>query len=254
MISLSELENPGILHPSTRLYYRKFLVKAIIQINGGTLLHHLRNRINQSFVKFNTAVDKRKRDASAFLLDFDKSTVPKQQWSQYDRIVLYTKSDAASDAKHLFAVHTALLKHKIKYRIFLEEVALYAANEETLVGFLNDIDLDTVNISYIERPETATQQAKLECGVLFFKKEPKHKWKIQIKPRVYSIDEKNQFTSYVLNQGGNIVIPARLTHQLTYRHYIQGAYYANDESVLLFLKMILPDFVSKIFKLEKIPG
>lgn len=123
-------------------------------------------------------------------------------------------------------------------------------------------DLKFLENLYIEVPdvEDLTEALVLDEGVMYFKNEPKFKYRAYIKNRGYSIEFRDAMCEFIKANESNtdINISNGLYRQITSPkawRYMFGSYGIdyNHESFLTYLHMLFPGMIGKHYRLEKQP-
>jgi hypothetical protein len=105
-------------------------------------------------------------------------------------------------------------------------------------------------IQHIWQPVNDEAKESLMDDVIYMKN-PTHKFRVTIAEKIYDSTVHEQIIAYAKNHPDNIKLSKSMTRQHSNRRYMRGYYYVNNTEVLLFLKLISPDFVKKIFRVEQ---
>ena len=253
MNSLDKFKKVCKVVDTPKIYYSKYSYRAEFSINGAHLIGYTSEKNYSTFNRFESLVDARIQ-GSKRQIERNKDNYMGYRWNR-----IHTATIGAN-AKLLFKIGKALdvLKGKIRTRVEGSGLCVYVETEEQLLSLLNGCRELRSYLKEMQRPATADSKLKLEENVIFTKEEPKYKWKVQLKTKHYKDDVKEQIWNYLENFPDSVILPKGVKERLNPKRdkpqsYNHGNYYVNDESSLLFLKMIAPDFVFKIFKLEKKP-
>lgn len=254
MNSLNKFKKHCNVVDTPKLYYGKYAYRAEFNINGASLLSYLgsSNRY-ATFSKFNALVESRISNAKR-LISESSGYYGSSNWS-----TMRHKATLLTDARLLYSIHEICqtLKGKIRLRTEHTTLSIFTDTEEQLLTILNGCRRVQSFLVEIQRPASLDVKARLEESVIFSKTLPKYKWKVQLRAKKYTISAREQIWNYLDNFPDAVILPKGVKGRLNPKNrqeWNQGNYYVNDESALLFLKMIAPDFVHKIFKLEQLPA
>ena len=217
-----------------KLFYGKYLFQVSLKIPGIYLYREVKNYgSRKSFVEY---VDNKK-----------------QYVSQNNYWTLRHLKDA--DPKQIFATWQKLkdFEDRIKVRVEASKISICADSEETLrevLTSLKSIKAETVSLFL---PANEEEAEKMKDGILFVS-DPKLKFRAMIRSRRYDETVRTQIHNYVENYEGTILMSPNLKYKLTNsgnsNDYISGYFYVDNMECLMFLQLICPTFVGKIFPLE----
>lgn len=161
----------------------------------------------------------------------------------------------------LYKFHEVWDQHKDDLRLRIEGYKLsYCTNNEKVVEKLASI-AKFKHLLELHCPKDAEAERKLLLDKTVFKKNPTHKFLVTATSRRYTIDEIKRINEYVKNAGYNVTdikFPELFSQRMDgcgYTHsgpYLYGQYYVNDESIIMMLKLLCPEFVKTINPIEAI--
>lgn len=214
-----------------KLFYNKYAFKADMDVPGSRLLRHA-SRL-KTYEKFSEYVESR------------KATYARSTWdARYN--------DGAS-TKQLYSFYESMKKYgnKIRMRGELGHLSVCAETEEILQDVLMLAKVKG-QITAVFLPASDEAMEKLKDGT-FFVSNPKFKFRAMIRSAYYKPDVKKQILNYFENYKDSIIVSASILDSLRFDRpsYIKGYLHVDSTDVLLFLKMIHPRFIGKIFTLEQ---
>ena len=108
------------------------------------------------------------------------------------------------------------------------------------------------HIATLFRPASEEAMKKLSEQDIIFVGNPKFKFRAMIRGGRYKADVKKQILNYFENYKDSIIVTDGVLYSLKQDRdgYVQGYFHVDSTDVLLFLKMIHPRFIGKIFALE----
>lgn len=218
-----------------KLFYNKFAFKADLNIPGARLIQNIsrHNTFNDFCVYINTLIERKNKSGNT-------------GWNntQYKGI----------DAKPLYSFYKSIVEFKSKIRIRGEGIhlSICAESEEILYEVIRRAKAKKY-ITSICLPASKTAIEKLKDNTMFVSN-PKFKFRAMIRSGNYDNDTKRQISNYFKNYKDLIFVSKNILKTLNNDlggSYLQGYFHVNNTDILLFLKMIHPRFVGRIFSIEK---
>jgi hypothetical protein len=212
-----------IIVNTPKLFYNKYAFKADLWVDGGYM--------------YRMALYYKTFDRFEEYIKLHKSR--RYEYNGLNILQLYSLSEAQT-----------LFGKKIRIRAEGKNVSICAESEEILYNILKSTSMRG-HIRKIYRPSNKEAMTKIENNVMFVKK-PKFKFRVMIRSGVYSLEIKKQVLNYLENHKDSIIVTNSIIDNLKINRntYMAGYFHVNDTDVLLFLKMIVPRFIGKIFQLE----
>jgi hypothetical protein len=229
----------GVLD-TNKMYYGKYPYRAELNIPGCWLLHNLPKNFNLEF--FENKVKERKlkyANSGSFVAPRSWQNLREREIMDSEPVQLFMLANLRRDRKD------------IRTRIENTTYHIYAETEKVLTEILDS----TVNIGqYVKkicRPPINTPV--MDVNTIYMKK-PQHKFKVTLRESEFSNDTKKQIIDYLNNFPESVTIPYGLNDRLHSDRlaYMSGYYFIDDEQVLPFLRMISPNFVKNIYRIEKL--
>lgn len=216
------------IKPTPKLFYNKYAFKADIKISGANLCSTARRF--KGYSEFASYINSRKSGRTC-----DTNGTP------------------PISAKKLYSIFEIAKQcgKKIRVRGEGSHLSICADTEETLFDILTKLKLREM-IETIFRPANKEALKKLTEQNVIFVSKPKFKFRAMIKGKYYKVDVKKQILRYFENYKDSITVSDTILYSLgrDYDGYVQGYFHVDNTDVLLFLKMIHPQFLGKIFTLE----
>jgi hypothetical protein len=242
---------PNFIKDTPKAFYGKYLYKAELRINGVSMLRYAHEQTSIS--DFCNTVQKRKNLIKEYAKQRMAYGADKSNYETY--FSSWERPIYNSDPIMLYKIYQIISKLPGSYRYRLESnhVSLFFNTDTEMFNTLNSIHkIEKGNIRNIWQPVNDESIEQLSEGVIFMKN-PKFKFRVMIKEDRYDAETKKQILAYVDNQEKQILIPKGMRRILEHpsRFYMRGYFYTNDESLLMFLKMIEPNFVRKVYRLEQ---
>lgn len=235
---IDKLFRQYIVKDTAKMYYGKYLYRAELEIDA---IFYSR------YVNAKTGLEKLKG-----IIDSRKRAIRKRQDGSYLGMLDKSVLNANADLIYNTTMHLKTIKG-LRFRVEHNTIGIFAETEEILLNAL------TPNlrgfVKTIHRPVNPNAKLMLEDNVIFHP-DPQYKFKVFIKTKKYGSSLGKQILNYASNYEKDIHISDSLTGKLAMERSmpISGYFYANSTEPLLFLKMISPDFVNKIYRLELPPN
>ena len=146
----------------------------------------------------------------------------------------------------------AIAAKDTRTRIEGGRVRVFSVTADPIKEILRSSAFDMTLFKGLEQPGDLSSLVSLSEGVIYTKTPPRHKFKVTIKSKRYAPEVKKQITDYIKNFPGsfhfNYGMRSRLTSTGT--AWLDGYYFVDDSSLLIFLAMVCPSFVHKVNRLE----
>ena len=220
------------------MFYGKYFYQAVLKIPGIYTYREV-NRY-QSLNLFTEYLDNRKSYNSKH-----------NSWAYRNLI--------GADPKQIYTVHQTLQKFKGDVRVRTEKnkISICTVTEEKLLEVLTTLKAKGLVIN-IFQPASEEAAEKIKDGILFVGSDPKLKFRAMIRSKRYNSTVRTQIANYVDNYEGTILMSDYLKQKLRKpatvkdgdEQYISGYFYVDNMEALMFLQLISPTFVGKIFPLE----
>lgn len=215
-----------------KIFYNKYCWKVEFTLPGGRFLEYSKSRYptRKSFIEY--IADRRKEEQSRLARWGDNS---------YSSI-----ANANGEDLWEFRQMHLLNKNCVRLRTEGSTTSVFTTSEEVALKFANKF---SPMLTEIMRPASPEAEEKLKNNVIFNGRK-NYKHRVNIKAGRYNTDVKLQILNYLQNYEGDIYVSPGIAHNLANDSIIRGYFHCNDTGSLLFLKMISPDFVGKIFTID----
>lgn len=226
--------------PTSKIFYNKYLYKVALYVPCASFLI-------STFWSGTTIDDLQSRIDS--YKNYEKSMMP-ISWN-HRRLVNQIDNVNTTQLIHIFDLMTKF-NGLIKTRVEQNKLTVYTETPEVLTQILSYSDYIYSAICEIYAPESDSKIDQLRNNTIFMQN-PAHKFKVDIKECRYTETEKLQICNYVDQHPTAIFLVDTMERRLRNgsKGYLHGYFYIDDESLLMFLKMICPKFVRTIYKLER---
>lgn len=231
-LSWSKLDvSQKLIKPTPKLFYNKYAFKVDLILSGAEL-YRTAGRFHD-YKAFANYVETQKHNhtyRSAWINRTIQDANPKKLYSIFEFTKKYGKSiRARGEGTHL---------------------SICSETEEILFTIIKDAKLSNF-VHTLFRPVNEEATQKLNEDTIFVGN-PKFKFRVMIRGAVYKPDVKKQILNYFENYKDSIIVTPGVIYLLGQdrQSYIQGYFHVDNTDVLLFLKMIHPKFIGKIFTLE----
>lgn len=219
------------LKPTPRLFYNKYAFKADIDLPGADIYRQA----------------SRFYDYKAFAAYVETRRAGRGSRASWD-----TRKIENTDSRQLYSIFESTKNYGKKIRVRGEgnHLSVCAESEEILFSVLKNAKLKGL-IRTIFRPASEEAMQKLTENTIFVGN-PKFKFRAMIRGGYYKADVKRQILNYFNNYKDSIIVTDGVLYNLKQDRdgYVQGYFHVDSTDVLLFLKMIHPRFIGKIFALE----
>lgn len=140
-------------------------------------------------------------------------------------------------------------KLELKYRIEEPTLSLYSNDEQLLYDIVTK-DPCPGRFRSIFRPANDDALEKLSRGEIIVKTPTVYNFKVLLSDKGISLEQRIQIYNYLSSLGDEVRITDGCKEALHRSRYYNNIYFfIKDESILLFLKIIAPDAISKIYSL-----
>jgi hypothetical protein len=117
-------------------------------------------------------------------------------------------------------------------------------------AIIDDFGVHASMIAIANYPKNQAELDLMKAGSVIVRKEFKFKYRVTTKPGFYSNGEVDQVWAY-LNGLGDEAQPSKIRRRHS-RYYGARTFYINDEKLVEFVNLIIPDFIQKIESVEVI--
>lgn len=219
-----------------KLYFNKFKYKAVCNIQGAAYTYYTSNI--ETFV---SRIEKL-RDPNRQSLNSFGVRVMEENWKTYWEEVDIDK------ISQFITWRNVISKDRCMYRIQGNTVSFFS-NDLSLLQTLDVID---VNISFYQ----------VEClspGTMYFKKQPKYKYRTYFKgkrmPKDFSDNVRSLHQMYQTIHFSEAIFLKLFHNNYHSFRYMHGSYFVeyNDDKMLTILAMWFPDMLAKTYILAKEP-
>lgn len=195
-------------------------------------------------------VIRRNRGRKVTKQDFDEYIRLRRRQNQNRLSNWVVRSENLADAAQLVILNKVLGQFKgvVRTRLEADTISVFSENEETLVEFIRALKSP---VEEVTRPSSPEAEEKLRNNTIF-SKTMRHNYRVEVTYGKYTPEIKKQILNYVRNYDGEITLSPSIAKNLETDRPISGYFHCEDTDVLLFLKMIAPSFVKKIFTLAPI--
>lgn len=177
-----------------------------------------------------------------------------RHWGRSDRTYkAYELAQASAEQIEYYRNVRETHKDKIKFRVEEPFLTIYSDDEQLLYDIASNEP--TQRLREVHKPANEKAQAVLNNGEVIIKKSTDYEYKVVFREGVIHDSEMLlQVYNYLDSLGDEVSMTKSCVKNLTLRHrwFTNTYFYAKDPSVLTFLNLIAPGFVSGIFKLTKI--
>jgi hypothetical protein len=191
--------------------------------------------------------EKKTFDQLCKILDdrFEKNT----QWKF--SAPLQTTLPTLAEKTQIYALAQFIKKNKGVFRTRIENnsVMFYTETDAVMHQIFYYIKQNT---DYKIKKLYIPHDVNIPRATIIVKRKPEFQYKVYIKYSKYPEETKKQFLNYIQANAG-INAPDGLISRLSNlkSRHIAGFYYINDQSLLLFIQLISPDLVKKIYTLQQ---
>ena len=224
---------PGIIyHPTTKLFYRKFLWRLVIHAPGGNLINH-------------------EVDDLATALEMRRKHIKHYNWSG-SWMVRASQLDVV-DLSQLSIVKDIRLEFGNQIRIRVEEpkIQFYTINESVASGIAGKFSIPMGSngcLSEINGPRSLEEEKILLGGTILKKGPVEFSYLISLRAGNYGRSVKTQILNYLTSLGDQIKIKPSVIQRLnaSFAEMWDISFLANDPEIVVFLRLIHPDLVKNI--------
>jgi hypothetical protein len=214
---------------ANKLYHEKYLYSATITFR---LAFYVRWAEKKTFEQLEQTLTRR------FTLRSNWDTTTKVEPTLAEKTQIYALSQFIKKNKGVF-----------RTRVENNSVMFYTETEAVMHQIFHFI---TQNTDHKIKKLYIPADANIPRATIIVKKKPEFQYKVYIKYAKYPEETKKQFLTYIQSNTG-INAPDGLISRLSNlkSRHIAGFYYINDQSLLLFIQLISPDLVKKIYTLQQ---
>lgn len=142
---------------------------------------------------------------------------------------------------------------KISFRIEEPNLTIYGNSEEDLYNIMQN-SLFPDRVKEVHKPESAQAKQLLLQGEIITSKHSSYKYNYKIYLRSYrfeNIQQKKIISDKLTDIENSVKVPKKLKTFLESDHlfFTGGYFYCTDDSTITFLKLIMPELITSIFKL-----
>lgn len=216
-----------------KMYYGKYLYRVEFAIPGAWMF---RQRITKAnFVK-------------ALSSDAEKE---RQRWGLYLKYHALTPDEQNFNFDKIYNLLTELKtcdKKSTRIRVEGVRLRLFAKSAGDITKVLDAVPGSEKYVSTIEQPASLAIANLLSEGTIYLKSPPKYKYRVTIRSKRYPPDLRKSIVGYIDNHKDEIFLTSNMSWYLREQksYLLEGYFHVNDLSVLTFLAMIAPSFVSKV--------
>lgn len=230
--------NPDIVkEATTKQFYNRYLYKMVLELYGGRSINIKSGESIAEYLNERIAVRRTYNYGGS--------------WHQR-----YIKDLQAANPDHLELVKTLKEEYsdQVKFRVEEPLVQIYAETEDMLKVVAAALGADLQKkIKVISCPNSGTEQSLKDGKILVDSYKTPYRYKIMIRDGAYHSDVKHRVLDYLTAIGDQECRVSKGTAQMLKNQntYIWGGFfYANDLSLVTFIKLIHPDIIGKIHELE----
>jgi hypothetical protein len=219
---------------ANKLYHEKYLYSATISFR---LAFYVRWAEKKTFEELCKALD-------------DRFTA-RSRWQGFDTTTT-TMLPTLVEKTQIYVLSQFIKKNKKVFRTRIENnaVMFYTVTDATMHQIFHFIKQNT---DYKIKKLYLPQDVNIPRATIIVKRKPEFQYKVYIKYSKYPEETKKQFLAYIQANSSSINAPDGLISRLSNlkSRHIAGFYYINDQSLLLFIQLISPDLVKKIYTLQQ---
>jgi len=234
--------NPTVKIVDTKKkFFNNYLYKAVVYAPGGRII------LNKNETDANLLLAKRLQ----FLTE-TKSYNYGGSWFRSSSAENLQK-EAKSDQLQFYIDNKEKFKNLIKIRIEEPNISLYSNDENQLYNFCQSSYGN--RLIEIHRPLNESAETILKRGEIIVTENINYEYKVMLKECfVQDMNIKRSLSNYLYNLGDDVKVTKSLYRNLQNpnTYFMGGYFYASREDITMFINLICPDLIARIYKLTKL--
>jgi hypothetical protein len=219
--------------PTQKIFYKQYLYKLELVAHGGQSINS----------KYSVAKSLEVRERSYRAINYGGSWAVRMS---------YSLAKANVEWLEYLKAFKATVNFDCKIRIEEPRIQIYAANEQDLLTFVNQLPGQYIDYAAsITRPTNDRERELLQTGKKLLKSTPEYNFRINFRDGKYDLDTKRHILNYLDSLGDTVRVPDHARKELTkkYTNTWDIYIYTKDSSITTFLQLIEPRIIRTIIEM-----